>query len=63
MILFDTPAGGGVRMSSDLESGPRIIKDLLADTSLKSEADRCQIVTRLVKDNPELKPEAAGRCN
>ncbi len=62
MILFDTPAGGGVRMNSDLESGERIIKDLLADTSIKSEADRCQIVTRLLKDNPELKPVAAGRC-
>jgi para-nitrobenzyl esterase len=62
MMLLDSTAGGGVRMTADLESGPRIMKDLLADKTLTSEADRCQIVTRLVKDNPELKPVAGDRC-
>lgn len=62
LILFDSPAGGGVRMSSDLESGQRIVADLMADTSLRTPQQRCEIFARLIRDNPELKDAAGGRC-
>ncbi|CAN1571900.1 PnbA Carboxylesterase type B [Caulobacteraceae bacterium] len=62
LILFDTEKGGGVRMTADQESGRRIVADLLADTTLKTPAQRCDIFTRLVRDNPELRPLGPAGC-
>jgi len=62
LILLDTEKGGGVRMTADRETGRRIVADLLADTTLKTPAQRCEIFTRLVRDNPELRPLGPTGC-
>lgn len=62
MMIFDSPAGGGWRMSSDRETSQRIVADLLADKRVKTQAQRCDILTRVARDNPELGPVMAARC-
>ena len=60
LMVFDSPKAGGVRMISDHESPTRIADDLLADKTLKSEDQRCQILKGLARDNPEIKAKAAS---
>ncbi|MEI6440532.1 MAG: carboxylesterase family protein [Alphaproteobacteria bacterium] len=60
LMVFDSPKAGGVRMISDHESPTRIADDLLADKTLKSEDQRCQILKGLTRDNPEIKAKAAS---
>lgn len=62
LMLFDSPRGGGVRMSPDLESGQRIVAELMADKTLKTDAQRCEIFARVSRDNPELKGLDGGKC-
>ena len=62
LIIFDSPAGGGVRMSPDQESGQRIVADLFADSGLRTLSQRCEILARVVRDNPDLKAATAVRC-
>jgi hypothetical protein len=61
-MLLDSPAGGGARMSNDLETRERITTDLLADPRLKTPARRCTVLTRTAWDTPELKPLVAREC-
>lgn len=63
MMIFDSVQGGGVRMTTDHESEQRIVSDLMGDTSLKTPAQRCQILAAMTRDNPALKAAAAGRCS
>ncbi|HRD28325.1 MAG TPA: carboxylesterase family protein, partial [Caulobacter sp.] len=60
LMLFDSQAGGGVRMSADHESGERIVADLIADTTIRTTTQRCEILARVRRDNPEL--QAAVAC-
>ena len=46
-IVLDVGAGGGVRMSSQIESLPRIVADLKADTRLTDPKTRCQVFHEL----------------
>ena len=62
IMLLDSPAGGGARMSNDLETRDRITTDLLADPRLKTPARRCTVLTRTAWDTPELKPLVAREC-
>ncbi len=62
IMLLDSPAGGGVRMSADQETSARIAADLLADKRLKTPAKRCAVLARSVRDNPELAPALAREC-
>lgn len=62
IMLLDSPAGGGVRMSADQETSARIAADLLADKRLKTPARRCAVLARSVRDNPELAPLLAREC-
>ena len=59
-MVFDSPKAGGSRMISDHETPARIADDLLADKSLKSEGQRCQILKGLTRDNPEIRDKAAS---
>ena len=59
LMVFDSPKAGGVRMISDHESPARVADDLLADPSLKSVDQRCQILKGLTRDNPEIKDRMA----
>jgi len=58
-MVFDSPKAGGSRMISDHETPARIADDLLADKTLKSEDQRCQILKGLTRDNPEIRDKAA----
>ena len=62
LMLFDSPKGGGVRMSADLESGRRIVADLMSDRAVRKQKQRCEIFARLAEDNPELNALAAEKC-
>lgn len=62
IMLLDSPAGGGARMSNDLETRDRITTDLLADPRLKTPARRCTVLTRAAWDTPDLKPLVAREC-
>ena len=62
IMLLDSPAGGGARMSNDLETRDRITTDLLADPRLKTPARRCTVLTRTAWDTPDLKPLVAREC-
>jgi para-nitrobenzyl esterase len=62
IMLLDSPAGGGARMSNDLETRDRISTELLADPRLKTPARRCAVLTRTAWDTPELKPLVAREC-
>jgi len=62
LMIFDSPAGGGWRMSNDRETSQRIVADLLADKRVKTPVQRCDILTRVARDNPELGPVMAARC-
>ncbi|OYU69242.1 MAG: carboxylesterase [Alphaproteobacteria bacterium PA2] len=59
LMVFDSPKAGGSRMITDHETPARIADDLLADKTLKSEDQRCQILKGLTRDNPEIKDKAA----
>lgn len=62
IMLFDSPGSGGVRMSSDLESGQRIVADLMSDQKVRKQKQRCEILARLTQDNPELNALAVDKC-
>jgi para-nitrobenzyl esterase len=62
LMLFDSPKGGGVRMSADLESGQRIVSELMSDPTVRKQKRRCEIFARLTEDNPELNALAAENC-
>jgi para-nitrobenzyl esterase len=62
IMILDSPAGGGVRMSGDLETRDRITSELLADKRLKTSAKRCAVLARTAWDVPELKPLVAREC-
>ena len=62
IMLLDSTAGGGARMSNDLETRDRISTELLADPRLKTPARRCAVLTRTAWDTPELKPLVAREC-
>lgn len=43
LMIFDSPADGGWRMVSDVESGARITADLAADPALEGDNRRCTV--------------------
>lgn len=46
-IVFDTPAGGGIRMSNDSITLPKLKERLLADTRFPSQEEHCTMYVRL----------------
>ncbi|MDQ0465134.1 para-nitrobenzyl esterase [Caulobacter ginsengisoli] len=61
-LLFDTPKGGGVRMAPEADSGEKIVDDLWKDPALKTLAQRCEMMARVVRNNPELRGLNGSRC-
>ena len=62
LMVFDSPAGGGARMIPGGETPEKVITDLMADPSLKTDARRCEVLMRSTRDRPELRSLAEGRC-
>jgi para-nitrobenzyl esterase len=42
-MVFDTPAGGGVRMTAGIETREHVIADVDADARLPTQRDRCRV--------------------
>lgn len=61
-MVFDTPHSGGARMIVDRETQPRLITDLFADETLKTDARRCAVFTSMADWNPEMVGMDGGRC-
>lgn len=62
IMLLDSVADGGVRMSADLETPDRIVADLLADPRLKTPEQRCAVLARTAWDAPQLRSLLAQKC-
>lgn len=62
LMVFDSPAGGGARMIPGGETPQGVIADLMADTSLKTDARRCEVLMRSTRDRLELRRLAGDRC-
>ena len=63
-ILFDSQAGGGLRMSSDSVDSEELLAELVADESFSDEVQRCRILRGWNRGNdpwPALS-EALARC-
>ena len=62
IMFLDSPAGGGMRMSADHETSGRIAAELLLDKRLKKQVQRCAVLTRTIRDNPEMESLMARHC-
>jgi para-nitrobenzyl esterase len=62
LMIFDSTAGGGVRMSKDQESGERIVRDLMADPTIPTNDQRCEILAGVTREHPELMSVAGKGC-
>ncbi|MDH4386763.1 MAG: carboxylesterase family protein [Caulobacter sp.] len=62
LMVFDSPAGGGARMIPGGETPEKVITDLMADPSLKTDARRCEVLMRSTRERLELRKLAGGRC-
>jgi para-nitrobenzyl esterase len=61
-MIFDSASGGGVRMIADRESQTKLVADLFADRTLKSDAQRCQVFAAMASWNKEMRGMDGGRC-
>ena len=52
-IVFDTPAGGGIRMAHELESTSAVIAELSGDPAF-DDASRCALLAEFTRDVPAL---------
>jgi len=56
VILLDTPADGGVRMTSERESVEGLVAEIAADPGFAGDAERCALLASLVPRTPQLTP-------
>jgi len=56
-LVFDTPAGGGIRMSSQIESRQSVIERIDAEDGL-AQSERCRIFYNLFRHGEGWSPEA-----
>jgi para-nitrobenzyl esterase len=50
-IIFDTPHGGGIRMSNDAITQDRLKQAVLTETGFKDQAMHCEIYASLFREN------------
>jgi len=55
-LVFDSKAGGGIRMAGEIVSLAGIEKDLMADDRLPNAEDKCGVLARLVKGEDDHWP-------
>jgi para-nitrobenzyl esterase len=51
-IVFDTAAGGGLRMADETVRTRELVEEILADASFTDEADRCRILGGISERSP-----------
>lgn len=61
VMILDSAAGGGLRMSADTEDAGLILRQALADPAIRDQSQRCALVGRLLRERPDLVSEA-GVC-
>jgi para-nitrobenzyl esterase len=66
-LVFDTPAGGGIRVETKTESGPALAHEIVADGSFASAAERCEVLSDIARrsstwgrDRYAAEPACAG---
>ena len=66
-LVFDTPAGGGIRVETKTESGPALAQEIVADGSFASAAERCEVLSDIARrsstwgrDRYAAEPACAG---
>jgi len=55
-MLLDTPAAGGVRMTSQHETVEGLVAEIAADPGFAGDAERCALLASLVPRTPQLTP-------
>lgn len=62
LMVFDTARGGGMRMINDADSRDRIIRDLFADASLRTNERRCQVMRVMAAFQEDWRAPTQERC-
>jgi para-nitrobenzyl esterase len=57
-LVFDTAAGGGLRLSGETVTSAALARELLADAEFGSAAERCDALGRMASRSPTYGPEA-----
>jgi para-nitrobenzyl esterase len=55
-LVFDTPAGGGLRVATETERGAALAQEILADASYRSDGERCRALGRLASRGLSFTP-------
>jgi len=61
-MIFDSPAGGGVRMEAVGGDAAEIFDRLFKDPALKTKTQQCAVYAATVRYNPEFAGPEAARC-
>jgi para-nitrobenzyl esterase len=64
-LVFDTPAGGGLRMARDTEHSVSLVDQALGDPGFASEEERCRLLAGIAERSPSWRPAdyaALERC-
>jgi hypothetical protein len=61
-MVFDTPEGGGVRMSGDAITVEQLVAELERDASFGDDRERCTLLASLIDRTPQLRPERLARA-
>ncbi len=62
LMIFDSPAGGGVRMEADVETAREVADDVLADTRLEKKGYTCRVYTATAAWSPDLDATRVDAC-
>jgi para-nitrobenzyl esterase len=57
-LVIDTPEGGGLRVGAETESGPALAREILADASFASDAERCGALGDVARRSSTFGPDA-----
>jgi para-nitrobenzyl esterase len=61
-LVFDSEAGGGIRMSSEAVTASSLVTRVLADERFASSEERCEFLARLQARRRTLPPEEVARA-
>jgi para-nitrobenzyl esterase len=64
-LVFDTAAGGGLRMARDAEQSDVIVDQILSDPGFEGDEARCRLIAGIAERSPSFGPAqyaALGRC-
>lgn len=62
LLLLDSAAGGGVRMTPHGDTRADVVRDLFSDASMKTISQKCQVFASTKRWNPELAGADGKNC-